>query len=266
MNNKSLPKKILVNGCSHTASIIPDLELDQQKISSWPYLLSKNLNCELVNLATQGKSNSVILEETQRYLLNCRDIDYVIVQLTEWHRWCFFKNEYSFTFIPSDLKSQFNRHLQNKNFYLKVPGMDPKDSKVYITNVHGDIKVHKIGDESFFYERLTTVTLLYNLYFYCSQHGINFLVLPYSSMGNGDELDDAVFKSIPPTVYLQENINIGLWDYLNINHKHSDGHFHSSAHIQLLEKITQYITDGKQIHINKNLIENKKNIIYDYTN
>jgi hypothetical protein len=266
MNSKSLPKKILVNGCSHTASVIPDLEIDQQKILSWTYLLSKNLNCDLVNLATQGKSNLVILEETQRYLLNCRDIDCVIVQLTEWHRWCFFKNKYSFTFNPSDLKSQFNKQFTNKNFYLKVPGIDPNDSKVSITNTYGDIEVHKIGDESFFYERLTTATLLYNLYFYCSQHGIKFLVLPYSSMGSGDELDDVVFKSIPSTVYLQENINIGLWDYLNINHEHSDGHFHSSAHIQLLEKITQYIMDGIQIYINEKLIKKQEYVIYDYTN
>lgn len=266
MNNKFHPQKILVNGCSHTASVIPDLEVDQQKVLSWSYLLSKNLNCKLVNLASQGKSNSVILEETQRYLLNYQDIDYVIVQLTEWHRWSFFKNEYSFAFIPSDPKSQFNKQFTNKNFYLKMPGIDPDDSKISITNTYGNIEIHRIGDASLFYERLTTATLLYNLYFYCSQHNIKLLVLPYSSMGNNEELEDAVLKSIPLSIYLQKNINVGLWDYLNIEHKHSDGHFHSSAHIQLFEKITQYIMDGVQIHINEKLIKNQEYVIYDYTN
>jgi hypothetical protein len=84
-------------------------------------------------------------------------------------------------------------------------------------------------------------------------------------MGSGEELEDIVFKSIPSTVYLQENINIGLWDYLNINHQNSNGHFHSSAHIQLLEIITQYITTGTQIYINENLIKNQGNVVYDYT-
>jgi hypothetical protein len=265
MNSKSLPKKILVNGCSHTASVIPDLETDQQKVLSWTYLLSKNLNCELVNLASEGKSNLIILEETQRYLLNYPNIDYVIVQLTEWHRWSFFKNKYSFSFMPSDPESQFNNEFRDKNLYVKMPGIDPADSKISITDSHGNIKTHKIGDASLFYERLTTVTLLYNLYFYCSQHNIKLLVLPYESMGSGEELEDIVFKSIPSTVYLQENINIGLWDYLNINHQNSNGHFHSSAHIQLLEIITQYITTGTQIYINENLIKNQGNVVYDYT-
>jgi hypothetical protein len=48
-------KKILVNGCSHTAANIPDnIEGDP-----WPKILCDNINADLVNIAFDGKDNGL---------------------------------------------------------------------------------------------------------------------------------------------------------------------------------------------------------------
>ena len=164
MSNKCNHKKILVNGCSHTKASIPDLEEFEESNFSWPQLLSNKMECEVVNLATVGKSNFIILEEAQRYLLNYSDIDHVVIQLTEWHRWALYKKNQSFRFIPGEPETQFDRlSLATNNYYIKVPGVSQDDCKITVTDTNGIMKTRRIGDSSFFYERLTCATMLFNL-------------------------------------------------------------------------------------------------------
>lgn len=268
MNNSHNPKKILVNGCSHTKAHIPDLPEINESAFSWPKLLSDKMECEVVNLATVGKDNFIILEEAQRYLLNYSDVDHVVIQLTEWHRWALYKKNQSFRFIPGEPETQFDRlSFAKNNFYIKIPGITHEDCKVTVTETSGLLKTRQIGDSSFFYERLTCATMLFNLYYYCLNNNIGITVLPYDSMGENDEPNDAVYQKIPKSIFLQKNYEIGLWDYLILDHEAIGGHFVSSAHTFITDLVYNHILNGTQTYIDPEKIKRRavQEIIYDYT-
>lgn len=257
--------KILVNGCSHSQARIPNIPDDQATSFSWPILLGQNLNCEVVNLATNGKSNSVILEESMRYLLNDTEVDHAVVQLTGYHRLSLYNKKQSFIFIPGDVNSQFDRLAEqnsigrNPRFYKKFDDF----KKSYM--VEGE-KKYQIGDESGFYDRLTTATQLFSLYFYCKHLGIGLTVIPYDFMCTSEEIEDVVFSNIPLDIFLQDNIHYGIWDYLNTMFYQDDGHFDKDAHVYMADCVLAHMQNKDQIKINPDTIRDlSKKIIYDYS-
>ena len=254
MNSKHNPKKILVNGCSHTEAVIPDLlEMHWQKYC-WPTLLSQKLRCEVVNIATSGKANIQIIEETVRYLLNYPDVDHVVVQLTDWSRINLFKKNKSFTMIPGDISSQFGKKESSLYRMASFPNSILED----------DGRVTEYGDESEVYEILSTFTLLNMLYLYCVQKNIKLSLINYHKI-NPDILDDIVVKNIPKEIFIQSDITVGMHQYLDTKYIRDGGHFHKPAHVELSDRIADHIGNGNQIVIQKELIMAQEKIIYDYT-
>jgi hypothetical protein len=249
MSSKPNLNKILVNGCSHTFAVIPDISFRDWEKFCWPTLLSNELECEVVNLAEPGKANLQIIEEALRYLLNYSDVDHVILQLTDWRRSNVYRRSKSFTMIPGDISTQFGSLYQMATH--------PN----YILNSKGNIKQY--GDESSVYEILSTFTLLNLLYQYCLQKNIGLSLFNYYPV-HVDVLDDTVVKGIPKNIFLQSDITIGISQHLELNHKKEGGHFHKNAHTELCDIISKHILDQKQIFINKDLIKAQEEVIYDY--
>lgn len=263
MNNKHSHKKILVNGCSHSSSVIPSLSIEDGHAFSWPKILSKNLNCEVINLASIAKDNTLILEETQRYLLNYDDVDHVVVQLTSQNRVCFYNSEYSFQFIPSEPETQFDRlaetRYHHKAHFPLTLKMEYKDF---------GWKEYNVGDASLFYHKLSTAVKLFNLYFYCSQNNIGLTVYSFDQMGTMDELDDNIFKKIPLKIFIHDDISYGFVDHLNTKFNIGKcGHFDKDAHYYIAEKVAQHIENGYQVKIDPNDMKryHVKEFMYDYT-
>lgn len=267
MNSKLHPQKILVNGCSHSQAIIPNLSKEDGCKFSWPVLLSEKMNCEVINLATSGKNNYSILEETQRYLLNYSDVDHVIVQLTVNDRINLYQKNASFHFVPGDPTTQFDR-LDSED-----PGRYPR---YYVqTGTPCTLKVEKpegwreweIGDLSGVYGRLNTATQLFSLYFYCSQNNIKLTVLNYDIFVLDDEQEDAVFKRIPSEIFVHDKLEIGLYRYLSTLFKVKEGHFVKEAHDFIAEFVMDHIFKNKQLDIDLNSLKTAemREIIYDYS-
>ena len=254
MNSKHSPKKILVNGCSHTAAEIPDLLREDWKRFCWPKLLSNKLKCEVVNLAVSGKANFQIIEETLRYLLNYSDVDHVVVQLTDWPRINLFKKSKSFTMIPGEVSSQFGKEQSSLYIMASFPNSILEDNG----------RVTEYGDKSKVYEILNTFTLLNSLYLYCTQKNIKLSLLNYHPI-NPDILNDIVVKNIPKEIFIQSDITIGMHQYLDTKYRRDGGHFHKPAHVELSERIADHLENGNQIVIRKELIMGQEKIIYDYT-
>tara|TARA_R100000027_G_scaffold48118_1_gene36850 strand:- start:123 stop:818 length:696 start_codon:yes stop_codon:yes gene_type:complete len=61
-----MEKLLITNGCSFTFGD----ELKDRKNQAFPYVISKNLNIPVINLAYNGKSNEAILRTTLEYVFN----------------------------------------------------------------------------------------------------------------------------------------------------------------------------------------------------
>lgn len=257
--------KILVNGCSHSQAQIPGISDDQVTSFSWPTLLGQNLNCEIVNLAASAKGNSVILEESMRYLLNDTEVDHVVVQLTAYNRLNLYKRTCSFIFVPGDANSQFDR-LAEQSPLGRIPRFYKKFDDFEESYIIKGGKKYEIGDASGFYDRLTTATQLFTLYFYCKHLGIGLTVVPYNFMCTPEEIEDAVFNNIPLDIFLHDNIHYGIWDYLNTMFYQDAGHFDKDAHVYMADRVSAHIRNKDQIKINPNTIRASfEKIIYDYS-
>lgn len=268
-NQPSNNFKILVNGCSQSQAIVTDVNIDDMSKFSWPTILSNKLNCNLINLAVSGKDNFTILTETQRYLLNYNDINQVIVQLTVNQRIGLYRQSASFKFIPKEPKTQFDRLFENADFSKSVRhgSVFYQKFELPFTFKLNNGKKYEIGDISLFYHKLNTALQIFNLYSYCMQNNIKLIIIPFDSIGNYDELQDNVFMKIPHDIFLQNNIQIGLGEYLHSIFSSDGGHFGKAAHHYIAEKILDYMTTDNKIEIDPDLINRSKfkDFIYDYT-
>jgi hypothetical protein len=272
--NPPLPNKILVNGCSQSQAWVIDGPSEDMQKNSWPSVLQKISDFNLVNLATNGKDNSNIILETQRYLLNYNDVSHVVLQLTVNNRINLYRQKNSFKFIPNDPITQFDRlaDLNGEEGNPEQPGRYPRyylkiELPCPIWLMHkGEKKRYEIGDSSLFYHRLNTATQLFNLYFYCFQNNIGLTVIPFDSIGDREELQDNAFVKIPKRIYLQNDIQVGFMEHLNSIYPHHGGHFEILAHQYIAEKVYDHIKENKHVEINHDLIKRSKFIkpIYHY--
>lgn len=271
MNNKHSHKKILVNGCSHTQAIIPNLSRKDGCLFSWAELISQKTSCEVVNLATSGKDNTIILEEAQRYLLNYDDVDHVVVQLTTHDRMCLYREEHSFYFIPNEPETQFDRLAEDSvlgrypRFHYKreLPATFKIDYKDF-----GDWREYKTGDASMFYHKLSTALKLFNLYYYCTQNNIGLSVYSFNVFAEPDDLSDKTFQKIPPEIFLHNDMRYGFAEHLNTMFDlGACGHFEKAAHDYIADAVISHIENKSQVKVDQNNIKRLylKKHIYDYT-
>lgn len=271
MNSKHSHKKILVNGCSHTQAIIPNLSRKDGCLFSWAELISQKTSCEVVNLATSGKDNTVILEEAQRYLLNYDDVDHVVVQLTTHDRMCLYREEHSFYFIPNEPETQFDRLAEDSvlgrypRFHYKreLPATFKIDYKDF-----GDWREYKTGDASMFYHKLSTALKLFNLYYYCTQNNIGLSVYSFNVFAEPDDLSDKTFQKIPPEIFLHNDMRYGFAEHLNTMFDlGACGHFEKAAHDYIADAVINHIENKSQVKVDQNNIKRLylKKHIYDYT-
>lgn len=270
MNNKHSHKKILVNGCSQTQAIIPNLSKEDGCRFSWAELISHKTNCEVVNLATAGKDNTIILEEAQRYLLNYSDVNHVVVQLTAHDRMCLYREKHSFEFIPGEPETQFDR-LAKDGVLGRYPTVYYKRELPATFKINykdfGDWKEYETGDASMFYHRLSTALKLFNLYYYCAQNNIGLSVYSFHAFAEPDDLIDKTFEKIPSEIFLHDNICHGFSEHINTMFDFGDcGHFEKAAHDYIAETVINHMKNKTQVKTDLNGIKKLylKKYIYDY--
>ena len=255
--------KILVNGCSHTAANIPD----NIKGDPWPKIFCDNINADLVNLAYGGKSNTTILEETIRYLINDNNIDHIIIHYTDWTRLNFYRNTKSFTWQPGDITSQFDR-LNGK--HSKYYNEDIEPHYRYFTPKSGwciqltrNKDTFKTGDASQIYETITAGTLTNCLYQICLAKNIGLTLINYDPLY--DAKDDVVWQQIPNDLFLFENnIISGINRHFHKEYEKPDRrHFVHEYHYVLADLVKSHYKNGIQI-VGK-IDKQKYNPVYDYT-
>jgi hypothetical protein len=107
-------KRLFTYGCSFTAGV----ELKNREQSSWPVLLSKKMDMDLVNRAVGGASNQrnlrVLIQD-----LATHQPDYVIFQLTGEQRMELCRNDGSTFRFGSGLKIAAEDKFLNKYIYYK---------------------------------------------------------------------------------------------------------------------------------------------------
>jgi hypothetical protein len=248
--------KILVNGCSHTAANIPDIE-DPLSGIPWPTILGDLLKANVFNMSRSGKANNVIVEETIRYLINEQDINHVVIQLTEFSRLNLFREEYSFTWIPGDVSSQLS--IRPNNCYLKHP------HNFSVSRVTDNILYDaSIGDKSLIYDIITLGTLVNCLSVMCKQRNIGLTIISYYLIG--DSIEDEVWNSIPEESFLVKNRRYGIQDHFTREFQLPDGgHFEQKFHYHLAKLVLDHINNKTQIIVNTESY-NRNKIIYNYTN
>jgi hypothetical protein len=248
--------KILVNGCSHTAANIPDIE-DPLSGIPWPTILGDLLKANVFNMSRSGKANNVIVEETIRYLINEQDINHVVIQLTEFSRLNLFREEYSFTWIPGDVSSQLS--IRPNNCYLKHP------HNFSVSRVTDNISYDaSIGDKSLIYDIITLGTLVNCLSVMCKQRNIGLTIISYYLIG--DSIEDEVWNSIPEESFLVKNRRYGIQDHFTREFQLPDGgHFEQKFHYHLAKLVLDHINNKTQIIVNTESY-NRNKIIYNYTN
>ena len=91
-------KNLYINGCSFTAGH----ELDDKYI--WPNLLSKELNCNLINQAKNGQSFESIVYNSVNHLCNLKPSEtLVIIGITWPERYLVTAENFNFNVTPADL-------------------------------------------------------------------------------------------------------------------------------------------------------------------
>ena len=249
--------KVLVNGCSHSRACIPDAPADIHFESSWPRLLSKKLDCEVINLSQDGKSNHWMIEETIRAIINNPTVTNVVLQLTEFQRINLYKKARSGEWQPDDFLSQtrhgFQLDQQSENYkphYVKIPGSSEEDLMVSRTIKERVNKQHvAIGDSTLTYEMISTASLLVGLQRLCDSLQIKLHLLPY--FGFGDTISDKTFNWISPSSWIIENYSFGMYNDLLYYYSTPDTwHFEKAAHDEIANIVMDHITKDKKIKVN----------------
>jgi hypothetical protein len=254
--------RILVNGCSHTSAIIPD----NLKGPSWGKIFCNSINAELINIAFQGKSNNIILEETIRYLINDDDIKHVVIYYTDWRRYNFYCRNKSFKWIPGDFKSQFE-NLQpgqlthNDRYYVR---MHPPTDEITIRRDFGP-ETRSIGDISKIHEIIVCGTLTYCLHELCLSKNIGLTLINLNPIL--DSKEDMVWSKIPNDLFLFSNNGSSSISqhYYDKYEKPDNYHYEQKFHYELADRVTEHYKSKIQIQGNIKKIK-ESNFIYDYTN
>lgn len=265
LNLKQPPQRVLINGCSHSRACIPNLTAEAHYNGSWPRILETMNNYDVWNISQDGKANHYIIEETMRCLYNDYDKpSIVIIQLTDFMRINLFKNTMSGSWVPGVFSTQQGLNMSTKTPYVKLPGSTVNDLSIKRTDPDGGKTKIAIGDKSYLYEQITTLTLLAALSDLCSMWNIKLGILPY--FGFNQSVNDVTFDYIPTENWIVDNPENGLYNDLLYYFATPDTyHFEATAHTEIAELVEDWITTGKQVKVNSIPYDNTmKNHMFVY--
>jgi hypothetical protein len=261
---------ILINGCSHTEAMIANRNglLDPLKYS-WPNVLSKKLDADVINIGVRAKDNFIMIEETIRYLLNydSKKIDRIIIYFTDWERVSIYRKKASFTWEPNNIESQIERIDENK-YYTKY-GRKIEFHKPWYSILSRIIKTTnssiRFGDESLVHQIITTGTLLYCLYNMCLSKNIKLNIINWEPFLSNTKTDP-VWQKIPNNLFLiKNNHESSIFYHFSHYFDMPDGsHFDRDFHDALADYLKDFILNNTQIDSHLT-IPPKKCITYDYT-
>lgn len=261
-------KKVLINGCSHTRAEIPD----NPKGDPWPKIFGAYAGVDVVNLAQDGKSNHIMIEESIRYIINRDDVDHVVIMLNEWKRINLFRKTASFKWHPDELESQVcalrDDWTGKQTDYVKIPAASNDD--LIINRFVGTPSKNtiEIGDRSLMEQRITAGTLMYALFRICELAGIGLTIINMHSIG--EALYDATWDSISQDCFLLSNPERGLYNDLCWRHDTPDTfHFEHNAHFEIAKMVTEHYTAGIQVKVTSRDYDREHGIdadrIFDYS-
>lgn len=270
--SQNKPKKILVNGCSHTRASIPD----NWTADGWVERFARLVNAPTLNLAEDAKANIEMIEECMRYLIYRDDVGHIILQLTQWHRLNLFKREKSMSWISDDLESQILRlqpdwygdDVDNQQ-YIKLPGTSANDLQVRRHVGYPDESIHWIGDATYERDRIVCGTMVHALWNMCVQRDIKLTVVNYNPLG--DVREDPVWN-LPEECFLIRNREQGLYNHLSWKFSVPDSfHFEEKAHDYIAKIIADNYNNQTQIEVIEQDYDRIHNVIaaddiFDYTN
>jgi hypothetical protein len=205
-------KKVLyANGCSHTAGT--KLAMENRFDLTWPNLLAKNLDFNLINDSTPGASNDRIFRTTIEYILSTAiPPDKVVVQFTEFERF-----ELAHSTCNPRSQTILEKYLPFLNDFFELNISKTDISLIYthkllnqIYSLENIFKEHAIDDYTFLIWR--KVDQNYNTYKFINKNKIIFDVcLKLSQKYKTCQKPDPSRNNIP------------------------DGHFGQDAHYEIFE-------------------------------
>ena len=252
--------KVLINGCSHTRACIPDAEPEEHHKAAWPEILKTLGNYDMKNLATDGKCNRTMVEETIRYIIHRPEWDHVVIALTDWERLNLFRAAWSGKqFHPNDIESQLPARLGS--FHVKIPALSSKkDMRVFRTEGTGQKPV-EIGDLTYRYDIIQVGTMLNCLKRLCEEKGITLHILNY--FGTRGNETDPVFDNIRDD-FIIDNFYTGLYNHLLWSFETPDTyHFEKIAHISIAGYAHDHIEYRDKPTIREESFDDR-NRVYDY--
>lgn len=253
-------KRILINGCSHTRACIPDAKAEEHQHSSWPRVLENISNIKVDNIATDGKSNITMIEETIRYVIHKGEAyTDVIIALTDWQRQNVFKRIHSGMWKPDNFDSQIS--IQKKKWYAKIPGLDAKADLYARRTTDLGMRNFPIGDTTNNQPILSAGTLLYCLRELCDKHDIRLTIINYFPFEGC--LIDPVYLHLKNN-FLIDNCEFGLYNHLLWSFETPDTyHFEKSAHVAIAGYVMDYMLYNEKLVVREDGYDTR-NLIFDY--
>lgn len=226
-----MSKVLYTNGCSHTRGT--EISLNGQLNLTWPNLLSKHLNYDLIDESTCGSSNDSIFRRTLEYILSSPiPPNKAVIQFTVYHRFDIGHR----TLLPrTSLKytnSPYNEFY--KDFFSRDVDLEMELSHSLLNQIYALEKIfldHGVDEYNFLVWR--AVDKNYITYKHLNKDRIIFDVNHKLSQNfNLCDKPDPLRNNIP------------------------DGHYGADAHEQIFNWLKNPLNSNIKMELEENYIEN----------
>ena len=284
---------ILINGCSlSTAAGLNFPPYDNKpflKKYIWPNLLSEKLNAPIINLAEEGKSNSIIFKQLYTYLIWAAEKKVemptrVIMQIIDFKRDHAFLHSRSGKLKPNNLETQLTLDYYVKTFsasyeyYLKRKNISTYKTPI-TTNVTYEIKEKLdypirrevgIGDISTREVQLRNLLEIHALQTLCEKLKIEFTLLNFWAFYENTK-EDPLYEILDKSKFVLENQNTNFYHYMvGSNFTMPDGsHFGLDGHKFISDIVYNFISNKVKFNFPDNIGNLRRSLkakaVFDYT-
>jgi hypothetical protein len=193
------------------------------RTNAWPYLLAKELGCELTNLGQPGAGNTSIV---RKVIENSDEADIVIVAWSHFARIEVADENGIYDIWPGNAGNLFSGNLAYRHDLLK-----------YINNHHNDLYLYS--------QSLINIILIQE---YFLQHNKRYLMLDSFNESYNEELPREELKKLSGHLLNRINSdyylgwpNESMMEWTYGCHKGPRGHFLEDGHKRVADKINEHI-------------------------
>jgi hypothetical protein len=284
---------ILLNGCSFSTNaglnFPPYNDKPFLKKHIWPNLLSEKLNEPIINLAEQGKSNSLIFRQLYTYLIWAAEKKVemptsVIMQIVDFKRDHAFLHSRSGKLKPNDLETQLTLDNYIKIYsasyenYLREQKQSPWKTPVttYVTyDIREELdhpvrREHGIGDISTREVQLRNLLEIHALQTLCKKLKIEFALLNFWAFYENTK-KDPLYEILDKSKFVLENQNTNFYHYMvGSDFTMPDrSHFGLDGHKFISDIVYNFISNKVKFNFPDDVANGRRRIratkVFDYT-